>query len=95
MPEISRFFGMKNHSKIIEAKYAGDYVFTLRFADGVCGNVDFEKELWGEMFEPLKDKEIFATAKISADFPNLVWANGADFAPEFLYAKAKENILKG
>jgi len=47
------------------------------------------------MFEPLKDKEIFATAKISADFPNLVWANGADFAPEFLYAKAKENILKG
>lgn len=88
---------MKNYSKIVEAKYVGDYVFNVRFADGVCGNVDFEKELWGEMFEPLKDKEIFARGKISPEIPVLAWPNGADFAPEFLYAKAKENanVMKG
>jgi len=83
---------MKNYSKLIEASYVGDYRVALRFADGVSGTVDFCDELWGEMFEPLKDKNLFAQAKISPDFPVLVWPNGADFAPEFLYERAKQSL---
>lgn len=41
-------------------------------------------ELWGEMFEPLKDEALFATARQDGELGTVVWANGADFAPEFL-----------
>lgn len=42
--------------KLQKAKYQGDYRIWLRFTDGVEGEVDFESELWGEVFQPLKDK---------------------------------------
>lgn len=41
--------------KVIEAKYVHDYIIHLRFADGAKGDVDLSQELYGEMFEPLKD----------------------------------------
>ena len=85
---------MANYAKLIEASYAGDYRVSLRFADGVCGTVDLQSELWGEMFEPLKDKELFAQAHISPEIPVLVWPNGADFAPEFLYERTKQSANK-
>lgn len=44
--------------KLQEAKYQGGYRIWLKFADGIEGEIDLEKELWGEMFEPLKDKTI-------------------------------------
>lgn len=46
--------------KLREAKYQGDYRIWLKFADGVEGEVDLTNELWGEMFEPLKDTARFA-----------------------------------
>lgn len=85
---------MANYAKLIEASYAGEYSVTLRFSDGVCGTVDLEDELWGEMFEPLKDKKLFAQARISPEIPVLIWPNGADFAPEFLYERAKQAETK-
>ena len=36
--------------KLQEAEYKGDYHIWLKFADGVEGEIDFEKELWGEIF---------------------------------------------
>ena len=72
-------------SKLKEAKYQGDYRVWLKFADGVEGEVDLEKELWGEVFQPLKDKARFAELSVNEDIDTLVWPNGADFAPEFLY----------
>ena len=81
---------MRTNAKLIEASYAGEYSFELKFADGVSGVVDFSSELWGEMFEPLKDKKLFASGKISPEIPVLMWENGADFAPEFLYERAKQ-----
>ncbi len=46
--------------RIAEAKYAGDYRIWLRFADGTEGEIDLELQLWGPVFEPLKDKALFA-----------------------------------
>lgn len=71
--------------KLQEAKYQGGYRIWLKFADGIEGEIDLEKELWGEMFEPLKDKNYFSQLSLNGEFEIIVWPNGADFAPEFLY----------
>ncbi len=71
-----------------EAKYLRDYVLWVRFNDGMEGEVDLEKELEGEVFGPLKEKELFKSFRVDPVLQTIVWPNGADFAPEFLY----ENI---
>jgi len=72
-----------------EAKYLHDYVLWLRFNDGAEGVVDLKDELYGEVFEPLKDIERFKSLKVDPDLETVVWDNGADLAPEFLYDKMK------
>ena len=71
------------------AIYRGDYRVWLTFADGVEGEVDLKDELWGEMFEPLKDTLRFAGFALNRELGTIVWPNGADFAPEFLYEKLR------
>ncbi len=73
--------------RLKEAKYQGDYRVWLKFTDGVEGEVDLESELWGEVFQPLKDKARFAELSLDKELETIVWPNGADFAPEFLYQK--------
>jgi hypothetical protein len=70
---------------VIEAHYARDYVLHVRFADGHEGDVDLEGELHGEVFEPLRDPAYFRQFQVRTDLGTIVWPNGADFAPEFLY----------
>jgi hypothetical protein len=72
-----------------EAKYLHDYVIWLRFNDGAEGMVDLKDELYGEVFEPLKNLERFKSFKVDPDLETLAWQNGADLAPEFLYKKMK------
>jgi hypothetical protein len=57
----------------------------LQFNNGVTGEVCLLNELWGEVFEPLKDEALFSTARQDDVMGTVVWANGADFAPEFLF----------
>ena len=71
--------------KLVDVKYQGDYRIWLRFADDVEGEVDLESELWGEVFQPLKDKKFFEKFLLDEELETIVWPNGADFAPEFLY----------
>jgi hypothetical protein len=70
---------------VTEAKYLKDYQLILEFNDGVKGIVDLSQELWGTMFEPLKDKVLFSQVKLDKEIDTIVWSNGADFAPEFLH----------
>ncbi len=72
-----------------EAKYLHDYVIWLRFNDGAEGMVDLKDELYGEVFEPLKDIDRFKSFKVDPDLETIVWDNEADLAPEFLYVKMK------
>jgi len=46
--------------KLKEAMYQGDYRVRLKFADGTEGEIDLANELWGQVFEPLKQKSLFA-----------------------------------
>jgi len=66
-------------------KYLSGYRLLLEFDNGVAKRVDLGQHLDGEVFDPLKDLDYFRTVRVSADLGTIVWANDADFAPEFLY----------
>ena len=70
------------------AEYAGEYRIRLSFSDGKVGEINLEAELWGEMFEPLKDQDLFKDFRLDARLNTVVWSNGADLAPEYLYQQA-------
>lgn len=71
--------------RISEMKYVSDYRIWLKFADGSQGEVDLETELWGEVFEPLREKRLFKQVRLDTELNTIAWDNGADFSPEFLY----------
>lgn len=50
-----------------------------------------ENELWGEVFEPLNSIVVFANFSFDKELETIVWSNGADFAPEFLYQQLRPN----
>jgi len=78
-----------------EVKYRGGYRIWLKFAGGVAGEVDLESELWGEIFEALKDEARLAELSLDNEIETIVWPNGADFAPEFLYQQlCPDYVLK-
>ena len=77
------------HYHVVEAKYVAGYTLWLRFRDGTYGEVDLGSELVGPVFEPLKSVEGFKRFQIHPEFHTLVWPNGADFAPEFLYREVR------
>ena len=77
---------------IKKAEYLGDYKLKLLFNDGTEKTVNLEDELYGEIFEPLKDKERFKSFTISHN--TIEWENGADFDPEFLYGKSNTLSLE-
>jgi hypothetical protein len=75
--------------RLISATHVHDYVIHLRFADGTEGDIDLSGELDGEIFHPLQDPAYFCQFRLDADLHTLVWPNGADFAPEFLYERIR------
>jgi hypothetical protein len=75
--------------RVAEARYVQDYTIHLRFTDGAEGDVDLRDELYGEIFEPLKDRAFFQQFSVHPEFHTLTWPNGADIAPEFLYEKVQ------
>jgi hypothetical protein len=75
--------------RVIDAKYVKNYTLYLRFSDGSDGEVDFEREIDGEIFAPLKHIAFFKKFTINRELHTVVWPNGADFAPEFLHKKLR------
>jgi hypothetical protein len=73
--------------KVVDGKYVADYVIRIRFDDGREGNVDLRDELWGPIFEPLRDPLYFRRFRVHPELHTIVWENGADFSPEFLYSQ--------
>ncbi len=78
--------------RVLDARHAGRYRVWLRFDDGLSGEIDLEDELWGPVFDPLKDVAEFSQLRADPDLETVVWPNGADFAPEFLYNRLKETL---
>jgi hypothetical protein len=69
---------------VIKVRYLKGYKLRLMFSTGVVKDVDLEAELYGEVFEPLKDKALFKQVKVNRETNTIQWPTGADFAPEYL-----------
>jgi hypothetical protein len=69
-------------------RYLHDFNISLKFADGSEGEIDLAGELWGPVFEPLKDEACFRNFSI-AEYGTICWPNGADLAPEFLHESVR------
>lgn len=73
---------------IKKVEYVNDYKLKLTFRNKDVKIVDLEKELWGPMFEPLKDIEYFK--RVKTDGQTIVWPNEADFCPDVLHEMGTE-----
>ena len=68
-----------------QVRHLGDYVLRIEFDNGITKDVDLRNELYGEVFEPLRDPAVFEQVRVSPETGTIEWPNGADFAPEFLF----------
>ncbi|MBM3324346.1 MAG: DUF2442 domain-containing protein [Calditrichaeota bacterium] len=68
-----------------KAVHVSGYKLRLVFEDGSERLVNLEPYLDGEVFEPLNDIDYFKTVAVSPDLDTIVWENGADLSPDFLY----------
>lgn len=89
--------------KVKSAKYIADFKIFCSFSNGEERIVDLKDELNGEMFEPLRNKNIFMQFRVDDTLKTLVWPNGVDIAPYSLYeigkpiskrAEKKSNLSK-
>ncbi len=74
-----------NMHYITDVAHEGGYRLLLTFEDGSRRRVDLSPHLDGEMFEPLREIDMFRTARLNVDIDTVVWDNGADMSPDFLY----------
>ncbi len=62
------------------------FVIRVRFDDGTRRDVDLEGELWGPVFQPLRDDpELFRQVRVDEELGTVVWPNGADLDPDVLH----------
>ncbi len=80
--------------RVTAAEYYKDYKIIITFNNGVKKMVNMEHDLWGTMFEPLKDKNLFKQFRVDRDIHTIVWPNGADFSPDSLYKMGKAIAVK-
>ncbi len=70
--------------RIISAKALDKYRIEVEFSDGLKGVVDLSDRLFGPMFTPLKDPDLFNKLRVD-EFGAICWPNGADLAPDALH----------
>jgi hypothetical protein len=73
---------------VVDAKYVDGYRIEVSFNDGRKGIADLSDALCGPAFESLKDEAEFCRFVVDKELDTLVWENGADLAPEYLYFQA-------
>lgn len=70
---------------VIEARYVAGYKVEVSFNDGRKGTADLSAVLKVPVFEPLRDLSAFSQLRVDEELETIVWPNGADLAPEYVY----------
>lgn len=82
---------MRSTPMLLEAEPLDGCAVRVRFEDGTTAEVDLAYLLeYGGVFEPLRDPDYFRRLRADHEAGTIVWPNGADIAPETLYAAAQE-----
>ena len=74
---------------IVRAEYVKDYQVKVAFNDGKQALINFEPLLTGEIFAPLKEIDYFRKFRLHSELDVIIWPNGADFSPDYLYEVAQ------
>ncbi len=61
------------------------YTLRVQFDDATEQTICFWPVLAGEIYGPLRDRELFDGVQIDPEAQTLVWPNGADFDPATLH----------
>ncbi len=69
--------------RVTTAEPIEGYKLRVGFTDGTSRVIDFERDLEGRLFGPLKNPELFRQVRVEGG--TLVWPNGADVCPDALY----------
>jgi len=80
---------------ITQARHIKNYEIWIKFNDGIDGIVDLESTITNdhrEIFRELEDEEQFKRFRVDDD--TIVWENGLDLAPEYLYELALKTLKK-
>ena len=77
---------------ILNAEYIADYRIRVAFNNGESGIIDLREAICNDkrpIFVELVDTEKFK--QFRTDFDTIVWENGLDLAPEYLYDFLKQS----
>ena len=77
---------------ILNAEYVEDYKIHVTFNNDESGIIDLKEVILNDkrpIFRELSDANKFRQFKV--DFDTIVWENGLDLAPEFLYDFLKQS----
>jgi len=77
---------------VTEVRVVGPHSLDLAFDNGIRKRVNLRRELYGVIFEPLRDPSYFAQAYLDPDSRTVAWPNGADFAPDYLFQLESEDV---
>lgn len=78
-------------TRIAELEVSGPHSLDPLFSDGTRKTVIVLPLLKGPIFEPLLDPDYFARVRLDSVAGTVCWPNGADLAPEALYALPGES----
>lgn len=68
-----------------KVKYIESYKLAITFEDDKKKMVDLSEHIGNGIFKKLRDISYFKTVKFDEDLDTIVWDNGADISPDFLY----------
>ena len=77
---------------VTSVEVLADHRLRVGFEDGVRGEIDASNWDWRGVFEPLRDPAFFHQVRLDQELGTIVWPNGADIAPETLYAWVVEGV---
>ena len=76
---------------LTNAKHLEGYKVEVTFNNGRKGIADLSEALHGPVFEPLKQPSAFSAFAVDEQLETLIWPNGADLAPEYIFFQAFKN----
>ena len=82
--------------KITDVEVIDDYKINVSFEDGLEKVIDLTPVLKGELYGPLKNKNLFNQVSVNKEVHTIEWPNGADFEPSLLYQweSVKDEFIK-